>query len=159
MDYEVVILTAGDDRYEQVIGGLRNDRELLDVMWQAAESQLDERLDKVWVVAVEPATGRALAWCAYQPTTELNAQLKCVNSYERPECWDEDLYGVVYAVRHELIRHSSAVTFVFDEPLQMHLWDGWQPFDDGWSSEPGVPSHHWTGLRREPGRTSPRTAR
>jgi len=141
---EVLIIRQGDPLYEPVFGGLRRDQALLDRMWREAESRLDERPDKVWVVAVDG--GRALAWCAYQP--EAGGRVKAVNSFERPECWDADWYGVVYAVRHELIRRCEATTFVFNEILPLHVWDGWVPFVDGMSDEPGVPSHHWTGLRR-----------
>lgn len=144
---DILILRHGSPRYEPVIGRLRGDAPLLAYMWQAAESRLDEHPDKVWIVPVDPAD-RALAWCAYQPCDRADAVVQCVNSFERPESWDDDLYAVVYAARHELIRYLDAVTYVFDEPLELHLWDGWVPFADGWSNEPDTPSHHWTGLRR-----------
>lgn len=144
-DVEILILHCGDPRYEAVIGGLRRDVELLDLMWQAAESRLDEHPDKVWIVAAEG--GRALAWAAYRPGPD-DIEVQAVNSFERPEVWDTDWYGIVYAVRHELIRHHSAITYVYDEPLDLHLWDGWVCTDDGWSSEPDAPAHHWHELRR-----------
>ncbi|MEV0732322.1 hypothetical protein [Polymorphospora sp. NPDC050346] len=143
---EILILCEGDPRYEEVIGGLRDDQDLLDLMWQAAESRLDEHPDKVWIVAVDGA--RALAWCAYQPATDPRAQVQAVNSFERPEAWDADWYGVVYAVRHELIRYRAGLTYVYDEIVDLHGWDGWTPTDDGWSNEPDTPSHHWTELLR-----------
>lgn len=146
---EVLILRWGEPRYEEVIGGLRRDGALLAGMWLAAESRLDEHPGKTWVVAVD-AGGRALAWCAFEPADEPGVDVKAVDSYERPESWDDDLYAVVYQVRHELIRFSSAVTYVFPEPLELHLWDGWVPTVEGWSDEPGVPSHHWTRLVRAP---------
>lgn len=154
MDYEVVIVAQGDDRYEEVLGAVRGDRALLDLMWHQAEFELIEHPAKVWIAAVDPV-GRPLAWCAIEPTDQMGAQVKAVDSCERPECWAEDVYGVIYAARHELLRNCAAVTYIFDEPLTMHLWDGWVPFAEGWSSEPGEPPHHWTGLFRE---ADPRTA-
>lgn len=61
--------------------------------------------------------------------------MKCVNSFERPESRENDLYGLAYAARHEIIRHPDAITFVFDEPVEVHPWDGWVPFANGWSNE------------------------
>lgn len=145
MDIEIMKVQVGDPQYEQVIGGLRADADLLAYMWQAAESRLDEHPTKVWIVAVDP-NGRALAWCAYQPVGD--GVVTCVNSFERPEVWGRGLYATVYAARHQLIRWFDAVTYVYDQPLPLHLADGWVPFEEGWSSEPDAPSHHWTGLRR-----------
>lgn len=145
---EILILRQGDPLYEPIIGGLRADTDLLDYMWQAAESRLDEHADKVWIVAAR--NGRALAWCAYEPSAgHADAGVKCTNSFERPECWDEDLYGIVYQARHEIIRHYRALTYVYGEPLPLHLWDGWTQVDDGWSGEPDAPSHHWYALLRD----------
>lgn len=142
--YEIVIVQQGDDRYEPVIGVLRADRNLLDLMWTAAESRLDEHPDKVWIVAVDPPD-RALAWCAYESTAQ-PGRVKCVNSFERPESWDNDLYALVYEVRQELLHllDLTADTFIFDDPMDLHA--GWTPFADGWSAEPDAPPHHWTGL-------------
>lgn len=147
MDYEIMILQQGDPLYGPVLGGLRADTELLDLMWQAAESRLDEHPDKVWIVAVGPGH-RALAWCAYQPYNGGDIEIQCTNSFERPECWDDDLYGIVYQTRHELIRDHSAITYVYNEPLDLHLWDGWTETAAEWSNEPDTPPHHWHELRR-----------
>lgn len=69
-------------------------------------SRLDEFPDKVWVMAVDPA-GRALVWSAFQPCERDDAAVQCVNSFERPETWDDDLCALVYAARHELIVIST----------------------------------------------------
>lgn len=146
-EYEVVIVAMGDGRYEEVIGALRADWDLRDLMYVQADFDLVERPDKVWIVAVDPG-GRVLAWCAYEPTEEAGAEVKCVDSCERPECWDEDVYGVVYAVRHELVRRYDAATYVFEGPLDLHRMDGWEVFVEGGAAEPDVPEDHWYGLRR-----------
>ncbi|SNT66285.1 hypothetical protein SAMN05421812_13632 [Asanoa hainanensis] len=142
---EIVVIRPGDNRYERVMSTLRADRPLLRRMWREAESRLDEHRRKTWVVAVG-AGDRALAWCAYEPFAR--GCVKAVNSFERPEVWGQGLYERVYNVRHQLIRYRRALTFIFDQPLPLHLRDGWVPVADGWSSEPDAPSHHWNELRR-----------
>jgi len=149
-DAEILILRQGDPRYETVMARLRGDKRLLDEMWQAAESELDERDGKTWVVAVRVHDGQPVAWAAYEPSDRDGVDIKLVNSYEIPASWDDDWYLICHEVRHELTRAYSCETFVFDDPLDLFAWDGYEAFSDGWSSELGVPSHHWTGLRRDP---------
>lgn len=154
MTVEVLILRQGDARYEQVFGQLRPDRELLADLWAAAESRLPEHPDKTWIVAVED--GVPVAWCAYEPTSEQGAEVKCTDSYERREVWGRGLYGRAFWVRHRMVRRKSAITYVFPEPLGLHLSAGWRITGEGWSREPGIDSHHWYELRRSPGDTGRR---
>lgn len=102
----------------------RADRDLLDLMHVQAGFELDEHPDKVWVFAVDP-DGAPLAWCACEPSDEPGIDIKAVDSCERPECWDEDLYLLVYTARHELVRHHAAETYVYGEPVELHEMDGW----------------------------------
>lgn len=144
---ELLVLRAGDARYNDVVGALTRDDRLRAEVWAAAESELQERPDKTWVVAVD--AGRALAWCAFQPSDEPGYVVKAVDSYVRPEAWHRRLYPLVFFRRHQLIRAVPAVTYVFDQPLALHFGCGWVPTGDGWSSEPGIPPHHWTRLVRD----------
>lgn len=145
---EILILRRGELRYESVFAQLRADQALLDEMWQAAESELDEHDDKVWVIAVRAYDGRPVAWATFEPSDTPGIDIKLVNSYEVPSSWDDDWYLAVHEVRHLLTEAYTCETFVFDDPLQLFEWDGYVAFADDWSNEPGVPSHHWTGLRR-----------
>ncbi|HWB38354.1 MAG TPA: hypothetical protein VHA75_20240 [Rugosimonospora sp.] len=149
MAVEVLILRQGDARYEEMFGQLRADRALLADLWAAAESRLDEHPGKTWIVAVE--AGVPVAWCAYEPTDEQGAEVKCVDSYERREAWGRGLYARVFWARHRLIRRAEAITYVFAQPLGLHLSAGWRITGEGDRSEPGIPSHHWYELRRSPG--------
>jgi hypothetical protein len=150
VQYEVLIVQLGDPRYEEVLGRLRADRALLELMRVQAGFDLVEHPEKVWIIAVDP-TGQPLAWCAYEPSDEPGIDVKCVDSCERPECWDEDVYLVVYTARHELIRQHRAVTYIYPEPVELHETDGWAVTGTGISREPGMPERRWYRLARQPG--------
>lgn len=146
MSVEILILRHGDPRYEPVLAAMRSDQALLADLLTAAGSRLPEHEHKVWVIAVRG--GRALAWCAYEPSDEPGTTLKLVDSYERPESWDDDWYADVYQVRHELTRWYACVTYVYVDPLDLHLADGWQITAEGDSDEPGSEPHRWYRLVR-----------
>ena len=65
---------------------------------------------------------------------------------------DLDAFAAVHdAQRHRTIVVSSplpCVTYVFSDPVRLHLADGWRITDEGDSHEPDAPSHHWYELRR-----------
>lgn len=148
--HRVVCVWAGHPDYERVIGPLRRRRRLLARMWRDAESRLDEEPGKRWWVAVPrwrwlPPV--AMAWCA---AVLEQRRWRCVNSYDRPGFRWLRLYPAVYRVRHEHIRYLPAVTYVYAQPLPLHLADGWQIVEQGDSSEIDAPSHHWYGLIRGP---------
>lgn len=151
MTVEVLILRQGDARYEEVLSELRNDHVLLAEAWSDAEMILHEHAAKTWVIAVDGS--RPLAWCALEPAPlDEGVELKAVDSYERRDARDRGLYLRVYVVRHDMLRHRSAVTYLYDQPLPVHLADGWEITNDGWSNEPGIPAHHWSRLTRAAGR-------
>lgn len=152
-EIEIVTVEIGHPRYEELIGALRTDAVLLRRMWLDAESNLDERPGKRWVVAV--VDGVAAAWAAAYVEAGV---LHCCNSYERPGFRDRGLYAAVYRHRHDTIVApwaGPALTFVYDQPLCRHLADGWDRLTTGFSvvDEPdgdGETIHRWHELRRGP---------
>lgn len=152
----VVCVTPGNPGYEPVIGRLRRNRRLMARMWRDAESRLDEQPGKLWWVAVPRWGPRiAMAWCAAvleDDPTGAGVVWRCCNSYDRPPWRWLRLYPTVYRARHGEVADLPAYTFVYVQPLPLHLADGWRIVGEGDSNEPDAPPHHWFKLRREPGR-------
>lgn len=159
MDYEIVTVQFGHPRYEDLVGPLRQDEELLATMWQDAESLLDEDAGKQWCIAV--VNGVAAAWsCAILAEEGGRTYLKGCNNYEAPAYRGRGLYLAAYRHRHRTIISRSelpCLTYIFPGPLGLHIADGWRRTIDAWSDAndtPGRPhpSHHWYRLVRDPGR-------
>ncbi|GAA2360730.1 hypothetical protein Cme02nite_38010 [Catellatospora methionotrophica] len=148
---ELVTVWIGHPRYEELLGPVRADTALLRQMWLDAESELDEQPGKLWCVSV--VDGRAGAWAA---AVEDCGVLRCCNSYEVPAYRGRGLYAAAYAHRHATIVAPStlpAITYVYDQPLPLHLADGWAVTASGTStvSEPdgdGRFEHRWHAMRR-----------
>lgn len=149
MDYEIVTTRQGDTRYDALIGAVRADRALMATVWSDSESRMPESSGKVWYVAV--VGGVPAAWCAAET---VDGVLRCTDSYERHGYRGHGLYAAVYAYRHldaVLVAEREgmpAVTYVFAEPLALHLADGWVVTAEGDSAELDAPAHHWFELRR-----------
>lgn len=149
MDYKIITVEIGHPRYEDLLGPVRAEAALLRQMWLDAESALDEAPGKQWVVAV--VDGRAGAWAAAYVK---DGTLHCVNSYEVVR--GRGLYAAAYRHRHDTIVApwtGLAVTYVYDQPLPLHLADGWRLVQSGVSTvdEPdgdGKTEHRWHELRR-----------
>lgn len=151
MIYELVTVWVGHPRYEELVGPLRADADLLATMWQEAESRLDEAPGKRWCLAVVEHDGQLVAGAWAAAIVLPDGTLKCTNSYERPNFRGHGLYMAAYRHRHSTIvrRHGGpAITYVYAQPLGLHLADGWNITDEGDSDEPDAPSHHWYELRR-----------
>jgi len=144
------VLTMGDPDYETVFGPLREDQDLAHWMMQDAESTLDEKPGKIWWVLVADNGVTAMAWCAATVTTDHDGSelIRCTNSYHRREYRDTELYPLVYSARHAWLVEQGidAETYVYDQPLPLHLADGWEIETDGVSHEVDEP-HRWYGLR------------
>lgn len=134
---ELLVLRLGEARYEPVMAALRADEPLLAYLREAAGFELTEDADTVWIVATDDA-GRVLAACAYEPADEDGIEVKCVDSWERPSSWDDDLYALVYAARHELIRWHDAVTYIYLDIVELHEWDGWVVVGSGVDPRTGI---------------------
>lgn len=146
----LVQVEVGHPRYEELIGPLRGDDELLAVMLSEAESRLDEEPGKQWFVAAVQQGDRWVAG-AWACAVVRDGLLWCCNNYERPGFRGNGLYGLAYDLRHAVLVESCglpAVTYIFVDPLQRHLDDGWRVTGEGDSNEPWAPSHHWFELRR-----------
>jgi len=139
MGYHISILTPGDGGYEHILGPMRADLVLREYARDAADCHLREHPRKVWVVAHDP--GGVLAWCAYEPADEPGVEVKACDSVELPRAWDTDVWSVLYEVRQTLIGARTAVTYVYDQPLWLHLVDGWRPAGVGWDR-----GRRWTRL-------------
>ena len=155
MEYEIVQLTLVDDRYEQVIRPILDDAELMAQIWADAETRMEEASEKQWFVAVSTPGDQALAWCAARLELQ-NGQLTmvCEANYERRGIGRaKGLYAAVFEERQQYLEHLGlpCVTYIFDQPLQLHLDAGWLPSGaEGISSEEGVEPHHWQELRYGP---------
>jgi hypothetical protein len=148
--YQIVTVEIGHPRYEELLGPLRDDDQLSRSMWWDAESRLDETPGKRWVIAVVDDMGRSVA-AAWAAAVTVDGQLKCCNNYERREYRGRGLYAAAYEHRHRIIVEPSelpCVTYIFREPLQLHLDDEWRVTGEGDSVVPDAPPHHWYELRR-----------
>lgn len=155
---ELLTVCAGDPAYAELLDPVRADRALMARIWADSESTMPEESGKVWCVAAVWAGGHrhAGAWCAaYETVDDGEPTLKCCDSYELLR--GRGLYAAVYAHRHREVvlpaatRGLPALTYVFAQPLPLHLADGWHVTDEGDSAEPGIEPHRWYELRRPAG--------
>lgn len=159
MTSEVVYLPVGHPRYEELTAHLREEP-LRTQWWNDAESEHMPHVSYVMVLA-EDAAGRMVpaAWAGwYVKKTE--RVLKCCSNYVRHGFRDQspDLYEVAYRERHlrvVLPLGLQAETFVFPEPVDLHLGDGWRKDDS--NAGRGVsrayadgPVHYWRRLTWSP---------
>lgn len=154
---EVAHLTPASPRYIDFIGDLGAWPLAAD--WYAdAESTAREYPDASYFVTYAPNRYGApvpAAWAGYL-VLERDGRpfLKCVNNYvTRPfRGRDPDLWQLAYRERHRRIvtqLGAPAETYLFPEPIPVHLADGWQldtsPTGSGVSRATGV-EHHWQRL-------------
>jgi hypothetical protein len=154
---EVVTVQLGDDRYEQVLGQIRADRQLLDEVWSDSETRLVEQPGKMWVVVL--ASGVPAAWAAAYVEEHIGPAgaeivLRCTDSYERRGPGrDLGLYLLAYRRRHEVLVAPSrlpGLTFLYRQPMALHEADGWYRTGvHDVSREPGLDEHPWWQLRRD----------
>ncbi|MBQ1047820.1 hypothetical protein KBX50_04975 [Micromonospora sp. C51] len=158
MQIEVITLVHGTPHFGALLARTRADPELIERMWVDAECTPDE-LDVPgtwWSVAVLHDGSRLAAWAAARVD---GGVLKCFANYEVPGIGRElGLYRDVYRERHRSVvlrMGLPAVTYLFAEPIPLHLADGWYRTGlQGESETTGTVTHTWQELRREP--TSPR---
>lgn len=145
---EMVTCRTGDAAWTELLGPVLADPALLARMWADAEATPDELAapGTTWVIATVHAGDHRVA-AAWAGAIEEGETLKPVCSYEVPAWRGHGLYARAYAERHRTIVEpwpGPAVTYVFADPLALHLADGWTATGEG-DSEHG---HHWYELRR-----------
>jgi hypothetical protein len=153
----VETLSHGEQLYTDLLDRIRRDADLVSRMWTEAESAPDE-LDvpgTQWTVAITEA-GEPAAWCA--ATIDRAGQLVCHSNYEVPANRGRGLYAAAYDARHRdvLLKYKrAAITYLFPEPIPLHLASGWipdaAPGGSGTSSPyPDGPTHSWRRLTWTP---------
>jgi hypothetical protein len=119
MTYRIVITGPGRPGYN-LVTGLRDDPRVRTYARRAADCDLAEQPGKTWVLAVDERG--VAAWCAYHPDAE---GLRCVDSVELPRAWGSGAYREAFLARHELVRRQACTTYVYADPLALHLAHGW----------------------------------
>jgi hypothetical protein len=153
----VETLSHGEQLYGDLLDRLRDDAHLVARMRTDAESSPDE-LDvpgTQWSVVLT-AAGVPAAWCAATPDGA--GQLVCHSNYEVPAYRGLGLYAAAYHARHRdvlLQFKRPAVTYLFPEPVPLHVANRWVPDTTpagvGTSRPyPGGPIHHWQRLTWAP---------
>lgn len=143
---DIVTLTHGQPRYAELLARIEADDQLVGRMWQDAESRPSEldRPGTLWTVAT--VSGQPAAWCAARVEDGI---LRCHSNYEAPAYRRRGFYAAAYRQRHRDVvrRHrGQAVTYLFAEPVGLHLGDGWQRTGTEGAGE--LPGHWWYELRR-----------
>jgi hypothetical protein len=154
VDHQVVTVSLGDLRYEDVIGQVRADTALRAQIWADAEHELEEQPGKLWTVALVWQEDRWVpaAWCAVRA---VDGVLVCSDNYERRGPGRAlGLYRAAYEQRHTTIIEPTplpAMTYLFAEPIPLHEADGWYRTGlSGTSRRPGIHPHDWWELCRRP---------
>lgn len=118
-----------------------------------ADAEIDMRAatrnpGKIWWLAVEG--DRVLAQCAAWPADMIRPLWECGHNYEyghrgRAERYWPKVFAArqAWLVEHGLTHRLTAVTYVFDQPLALHLSAGWTLTGMQDVSEHG---HHWQEL-------------
>jgi hypothetical protein len=114
-------------------------------VWADAEIGLTtaEHPEKVWWLAVDE-NERVLAFCAAWPGE--GGDTECGHNYELGHRErTERHWPTVFAARQLWLLHMgvSAYTYIFDQPLELHLAHGWRLDGDEGVSEL---DHHWQRL-------------
>lgn len=141
-------LKHGSQYYAELLNLVRSDRILVTAMWDDAESRPEE-LDvpgTTWIVVVTEV-GEPAAWCAARIE---NGILKCHSNYEVRKYRGRGLYELAYRQRHRdvvLPAGVPAVTYLFEQPIDLHKADGWRLTGDDGPGE--IPRHRWWELRRD----------
>lgn len=152
----VVTLAYGEPEYGVRLGQVSGDAELVARMWADAESRPFELAEPGtrWSIAlVDDGDGEVpAAWCAVREITEDGQPvLKGLCNYEVPAYRGHGLYLAAYRERHRRVVRPSvlpAVTYLFAQPIGLHLGDGWH--HTGLTGPGELPDHQWWELRRDP---------
>lgn len=155
MEYRVTTLTYGEPEYAVRLAQIQSDSELVHRMWIDAESRPHELAlaGTSWSITLVRGGGQELpaAWCAAHQIDDDGAPvLRCHSNYEVPAYRGHGLYMAAYQERHRRIIRTSAlpaVTYLFAQPMGLHLADGWAT--TGLTGPGDLDGHQWWELRRK----------
>jgi hypothetical protein len=143
----IVVARHGNPRYEAVVAELTAEP-LASQWWQDAESYHEDGIS--YMVAMAADESGQLAPAAWAGWRVVDGILKCCNNYERQGIGRRDeLYRLAYRARHRQIVapwRGPAVTYLFPEPIGLHLADGW--YRTGVTGPGELAGHVWWELRR-----------
>lgn len=156
-DVSVSTLVHGSSRYSWLFDQLCDDVELATSLWEDAESRPSE-LDvpgTLWTVVT--VRDQLAAWCAARLTVtgRSGEVLKCFHNYEVPRYRGHDLYERAYRRRHRDVIlpfsqtapiGSVAVTYLFSQPIPLHLADNWCLTGVSGVSRAATEPHEWWEL-------------
>ncbi len=148
---DVITLTPEHPEYGAFMAIL-NSEPLRTQWWNDAESGVEPGISYSMVlVDDQPA-----AWAGWYISLSGPRLLRCCNNYVRRDYRNRqpELYELAYRHRHQhvVLRFGlPAITYLFPEPIPLHLADGWE-YGTGrnafGTSSPytGGPVHHWRRL-------------
>lgn len=159
----------------RVVAGTGRHRELLATLsaepvasqwWEDAESRIDADSEHTsYMVVYVPGDGGQMvpaAWAGWRIETGDDGArvLRCCDNYVRQGYRRQipELYRLAYKARHRqvvAVRRMPAVTYLYPEPIGLHVADGWtidtSPDAAGRSTPyEGGPEHHWRRLTWTP---------
>lgn len=155
-ELDIIMLHPADREYRHFMSVLTAEP-LRTQWWNDAESRVEPGISYAMVlVDDQPA-----AWAGWQVVRDGGTPvLRCCNNYVRHEFRGRrpELYELAYRHRHQNVVARlglPGVTYLFPEPIGLHLADGWvlDAADDACGdSSPytGGPVHHWRRLLWQP---------
>jgi len=150
MDIEILTLTPGRPRWDQLVSGILADDGLVEQMWADAEHEPADYLGATLSMVLVDGIPAAWAGSIVQEISGV-LTLKCRLNYERRGAGrDLGLYALAYEHRHRTVVAPSVlpqITYLFAAPIALHEADGWRRTGHAGMSDQG---HRWWELRRDP---------
>lgn len=143
MTVRTSVLLHGDPAYTGFLRTIRQDRQLVRDMERDAEAYPAELDVPGTILAMVHEGAFPLAWAAVHL-----GQGKAFCNYERRGARGRGYYARAYRARHEEVISRATVplrTFLFPEPIPLHLADGWSLSGLEGTGRFG---HHWRELVR-----------
>ncbi len=151
----VIAVLPGSKRHARLIAEMRSEP-LATQWWQDAESRYEPGEPPVsyMVTYVTDDNGLVVpaAWAGWRLDTDwTGTRLLCCDNYVRRGYRGRvpELYRLAYRARHRNVVRAlklPAVTYLFPEPVDLHLADGWVQDDSPSGSDVSDLGHHWTRL-------------
>ena len=160
IDYTVLSVAPSDPLHARLMETLSAEP-IATQWWEDAESRAEPAASYMVVYVTVDGALVPAAWAGWIIETEGGRRiLRCCNNYVRRGFRNRapELYALAYRARHRQVvsrKGLPAVTYLFPEPIGLHLASGWRvdtgPGSAGTSrSAPDGPVHHWQRLRWAP---------